>query len=341
MSKAENLRIFSIEAADTVSICVIGDIMMHSPQFRFDAESFFEYVAEPMKKADVALANMEFTLAGEPYSGYPQFSAPEKCAEKFCSALGLDIMLTANNHILDRDCDGLERTLDIYDSIQEKLGTVFIGSARTVDEYNKNYPLIIKRCGITFAFVNVTYGTNAAGSKLWPRTFTINRKEIAEAICSAKEQGADIIVALPHWGNEYELSHSKAQREIAEFFIAKGVDAVIGSHPHVIQDIEYICDKPVFYSLGNAVSNMRREYTQLGMMVTLKIRRNLLNGQLRLLRPEIRYTWCALAGEISKGHCVVFADEWAAKPEKWLKRASYIKMMETLKKVKDYIQPVN
>ena len=314
----------------------MGDIMMHSPQFRFDAGTFFEQVAQEMKNADIAIANMEFTLSGEPYSGFPSFSAPDQCAEKFCRALGLDIMLTANNHILDRGSKGLLRTLDIYDSIRKKIGTIYTGSARDPKQKQENYPLVISRKGLRIAFINFTYATNCADSDPWPRTFLTNANELQAAISTAKKKGADYIIALPHWGNEYELYHSQKQREIAEWLITNGVDAIIGTHPHVIQDVEYIQGKPVFYSLGNAVSNMRKENCQLGMMVTLRIKKELFTGKCTFLKPKVSYTWCSLPGEIQQGHYVVFAKQWAQKAKMWRKHAAYIKMMETLQRYTGY-----
>ena len=63
---------------DTVSMFIIGDVMMHARQLEYPMDSFLEGISERMKSADITVANMEFTLAGKPYSGYPAFSAPDE-----------------------------------------------------------------------------------------------------------------------------------------------------------------------------------------------------------------------------------------------------------------------
>ena len=87
--------------SDTLSVTVIGDVMMHSRQLEYDCRSFFARSEHLLRQADVTAANMEFTLAGEPYTGYPCFSAPDAYAQ-YMADCGVDIFLTANNHILDK-----------------------------------------------------------------------------------------------------------------------------------------------------------------------------------------------------------------------------------------------
>ena len=94
--------------------------MMHANQILnahrggqdYDFSSYFHLIQEDIEKADIAIANMEFTLAGEPHTGYPCFSAPDSYA-KYLADCGFDIFLTANNHIFDKGGKGAERTLDI------------------------------------------------------------------------------------------------------------------------------------------------------------------------------------------------------------------------------------
>ena len=86
---------------DTLSMVFIGDVMMHAKQLEYNFRTFLEPVRSRLEAADVAVANMEFTLAGEPYSGYPAFSAPDGYAE-YLADCGVDVFLMANNHILDK-----------------------------------------------------------------------------------------------------------------------------------------------------------------------------------------------------------------------------------------------
>ncbi len=101
---------------DTVTILVMGDVMMHRDQISnaarpdgtYDFSTYFANIKPIIEDADLAIANMEFTLAGKPYSGYPCFSAPDGY-EDYVASCGVDVFLTANNHILDKGKKGLER----------------------------------------------------------------------------------------------------------------------------------------------------------------------------------------------------------------------------------------
>ena len=152
---------------DTLTVCFMGDMMMHSPQLtnalrggqEYDFSSYFMHIKEKISEADIAVANMEFTLAGEPYSGYPCFSAPDSYAE-YLADCGFDIFLAANNHILDKGSEGAARTLDIYRRLEKEKGILITGIAEDEQVRNSNYPLLIRRKGIQLALLNFTYGTN-------------------------------------------------------------------------------------------------------------------------------------------------------------------------------------
>ena len=258
---------------DTLSIMIMGDIMMHENQIQsarkdgtYDFRSYFSLISNRIQDADIAIANMEFTLAGEPYSGYPCFSAPDEYAH-YLADCGFDIFLAANNHIFDKGTEGAERTLMKYRELVETKGIRFTGIAGNKEELDENTPLFIKKKGLRVALVNATYGTNMGLPDKWPQTVRLSSEETVSMALSEAE-GADITIALPHWGTEYVLTHSKAQEAKAVWLAENGADIIVGAHPHVIQDFQIMktCDDrdvPVAYSLGNAVSNMSATNTQL------------------------------------------------------------------------------
>lgn len=106
-------------------------------------------VKDYISSAGIAVANFETTLAGEPYMGYPAFSSPVSLAVALQN-VGFDLLLTANNHILDRGAKGLERTIDVLDS----LGIMHTGSFKDSIQWKNNYPLIIEKNGFKLAFLN-------------------------------------------------------------------------------------------------------------------------------------------------------------------------------------------
>ena len=320
--------------ADTLTLTVIGDIMLHSRQMEYPYGPFLAGVSARLRESDFAIGNMEFTLAGEPYSGYPAFSAPDQYAE-YAAECGIDVFLTANNHILDKGLRGLARTLDVYGEMEADGRIRFTGSAVDDEDKNRRYPLMLRKKGFNIALINFTYGTNVGGlSEDWPATFRMRREDIAAAIARAEEKMADFIIALPHWGNEYELRHSVSQMELAQWMVAGGVDAIVGSHPHVVQDSCVIGGSPVFFSIGNVVSNMSAPNTQIGMAVTLKFARDR-KGDKKMLEPEVTYTWCSLPGRLSGNYTTVEVKDYLGCRDKWLNEADYYKMKRTYSYVRE------
>ena len=304
--------------------------MMHSRQMEYDYSSYFRLLEDRIKAADLAVANIEFTLAGEPYSGYPCFSAPDDFADHVADS-GFDIFLAANNHILDKGSEGAERTVREFRRLEKEKGIMFTGLAEDEEARKNNYPLTLRRKGISLALVNFTYGTNLGATAHWPKTNYMGaRKEISEVMSEAEK--ADFTIVLPHWGNEYELKHSKAQEEMAVWLAGNGADAIIGSHPHVVQDTASIQGIPVAYSLGNAVSNMSATDTQLELMVTMRIVREG-NGDLHMEPLELTWLWCSRPGGYTDTYIVIPVEEFIGRKEEWKGVWDYDKMVTTYKRI--------
>lgn len=320
------------EKSDTVEMVLIGDVMMHSRQLEYDWRQFFSLMESRLSEPDIAVANMEFTLAGEPFSGYPSFSAPDDYAQ-YASDCGIDVFLTANNHILDKGREGLKRTLGVYNRMRIDSGVRYTGTAvdSTADEASN--PLIVVRKGIRIALINFTYGTNMGTPDGWPRVRYMRREEVGKAISKAKETGADFIVALPHWGNEYELKHSSEQQKWAEWLAGQGVDAIVGAHPHVVQDTTHIAGVPVIYSLGNAVSNMSATNTRLELAVTLRFVSHPDDSK-EMLEPTLEFLWCTLPGRLTEGYATIPVADYIGRRDSWLMPSDYDNMISTLERVK-------
>ena len=329
-AQADKLR----NTPDTLSISFIGDVMMHSRQLEYDHKEFLAEISDDLKKSNFCAANLEFSLGGEPYSGYPAFSTPDSFAKYLAEDCGIDVFLTANNHILDRGSAGLKRTLEIYNQLSDSLGIKHTGAAYNEEDIKQRYPIYIFRRGINVALINFTYGTNLGASTRWPKVFYAREEEVLAAVRSAREQGADFVIALPHWGTEYSLSHDEYQRRWAEILINAGVDAIIGAHPHVVQDYETIQGKPVIYSLGNVVSNMSARNTRIGLMVTLTMVREPGSKKAEMLEPEFTFTWCSLPGMLSDNYKTIKVKEWASRRSDWLTPSDYDNMIATYERVK-------
>lgn len=304
---------------DTFSVFILGDVMMHSRQMEYDCKGFLKELEPRMQEADLCVTNMEFTVAGKPYSGYPCFSAPEYYPE-YIADCGSDIFLTANNHILDRGSAGLDRTLEFYRQLEDSCGIRFTGTS--------GKPLIIRKECYSIAFINFTYGTNCGKDT---RVNYMDTAAVRSSIVYAQKYGADFIVVLPHWGEEYNLRHSESQERWARWLAANGADVIVGSHPHVIQDTTHIGDVPVIYSIGNAVSNMSATNTRLELGVTLRFVYDGLSK--KMLEPQLDLLWCTIPGTLTRGYSTIEVKKGATRKSEWLDKSDYLNMMSTAARV--------
>ncbi len=278
-----------------VTLLFMGDIMGHDSQIkaaydpvssRYDYNSCFKYLYPLISQADIAIANLEVTLGGKPYKGYPSFSSPEALVQA-CKNTGIDILTTANNHSCDRGKRGLERTIRILDSLHIKHTGTFIDD----QERTSTYPLIIDKNGIRFGFLNYTYGTNDIAVTEPNIVNQIDMQLIENDINQARQKGADMIIILFHWGREYQSFPDSSQISLYQFCTARGVDLVIGSHPHVIQKIEWHQDKSnlVAYSLGNFISNQRPRKRDGGLMLEITVTKSA--DRVNMIKVGYYLTW--------------------------------------------------
>lgn len=269
-------KVLAQEPEERVTLLFAGDIMQHDAQLEaafdestatYSYDSYFTYVEPIIKSVDLAIVNLELTLAGEPFSGYPRFSAPDELAEAIKKA-GFDIIVTANNHSCDLGREGIERTLDVLQANSLK----HTGTFKNQLSRDKSYPLIVEKNGFRLAFLNYTYGTNHIDI---PHPNIVNLIDSATIVNDLKNAGdmeVDASIVTLHWGKEYERTESKKQRAVADLCIKHGATLVIGSHPHVIQPMEMRESNKnqrnlVVYSLGNYISNQRARYKDGGVMV--------------------------------------------------------------------------
>lgn len=285
------------KAQDSIRLLFIGDVMQHMPQIeaaksgeRYSYADCFRYINPVLSNADITVANLETTLAGKPYSGYPMFCAPDELASELKRA-GVDLLSTVNNHSCDKGLKGIVRTLDVLDS----LSIPRVGTYRNSEEKSSNYPYITQVNGFKLAFLSYTYGTNGMMIPEPTVVNLINRLEIAFDVQAAKQQHPDAIIAILHWGEEYMHNPAKQQLELADFLIEQGVTLVIGSHPHVVQPMEHvyaadgICSGAIVYSLGNFVSNQQANGTDGGAIAHITLKKEW--GRVQVANASYSLVW--------------------------------------------------
>lgn len=274
---------FPSSDSSMVTIAFTGDIMGHTPLIEamyqpgsrtYDYHIVFQHVKEYFKQCDWVVGNLEVTLAGPPYTGYPNFSSPDALLYALIDA-GYNTLTTANNHTYDKGKSGLIRTLNILDSLQMP----HTGTYRDGLEHDQQTPFIWESSnGIRIALLNYTYGTNGI-KVLKPNVVNmIDTAIMRQDLAKARENYVDFSIVSIHWGDEYQRKENATQQRIAQFAADHGADLIIGSHPHVLQPMKIITPGtdstkhvPVFYSLGNFISNQRDIYRDGGIIAEVRL----------------------------------------------------------------------
>lgn len=303
--------------AEEATIVFAGDAMQHQAQLDaarrsggvYDYSGTFDSIAPWIREADYAVVNLETTLGEKKFTGYPCFCSPDGYAAALRDA-GFDLFLNANNHTLDRRDNGLRRTISTLDS----LGVEHIGTYVNAAEREKVIPFVRDINGFRVGFLNYTYGTNGIGIQGDVVVDYIDRDRIRNDIKATRDAGAEILVVIPHWGVEYQLTEHETQRSLATFLLDEGVDIVMGGHPHVIQpmsirymDADSIDKRLVVYSLGNFISSMRTTDTRGGALAKVKLSRDA-DGRARVADATYRmvYTIPGIPGK--RNHHLIFID---------------------------------
>lgn len=248
-----------------LEIVMVGDVLLHdgvtkackTKNGEYDFHVLFEHVNDDIRNADIAIVNQEVILGGSELrvTGYPSFNAPYEVGDALCDA-GFDIVCHGTNHALDRSKTGIENCLDYWRNSHPE--TVVLGICD--DEDAKDDVYIYEENGYRIAVLNYTYGTNGIPLPAdMPYAVNLMREEKVKNDLEYAEREADFTVVCPHWGIEYKLQPSAEQEKWAEYFTENGADLIIGTHPHVIEPIEWIESENgnralCYYSLGNFIN---------------------------------------------------------------------------------------
>ncbi len=288
-----------LPADQVVRLKAVGDNLIHDSIYRqaaeyaggsgYDFSPMYAPVADLIADADVSYINQETVIAERlyPLSGYPMFNSPEAVG-KHMVEIGFDVVSVANNHMFDMGEAGLKAALDFW----EEQGVTVFGAWRSESDMDK--PILTETGGITFAWIPMTQMTNGLslpkGTEL-RYLLCDERDEIRRQVEMAKEQ-ADFVIAVPHWGDEYVLDANEYQKELARQLANWGVDLIIGSHSHTLQDVEWIDREDggrtlVVYSLGNFIGNMLYPQNMVGGILDIDVTKDGVTGEISVTRAEI------------------------------------------------------
>ena len=218
-------------------------------------------IMERMGKADISMINHEYPAStrGMALEGkYYTFRAnPER--EIILQQMGIDIVSLANNHIYDFGADAFYDTLETLRQIKMP----YVGAGADLSEASRPVYFVVD--GIKIGFVSANRSekyifTPEAGESS-PGVVRMYDTAMMNDIIKEASKHCDYLVAYVHWGTEDSKYYEPYQTDIAQEFFDSGADAIIGSHPHVLQGIGYVDGKPVIYSLGDFWFNGTTKYT--------------------------------------------------------------------------------
>lgn len=249
-----------------ISLVMVGDILLHDPVTEsgklpdgtYNYEHMFVQVEDTVQGADLALVNQEVILGGKELglSGYPAFNGAYEVGDALVKA-GFDVVLHATNHALDKGKKGILNCVNYWRNHHSEIAVLGIYDNQA--DYDKNY-YIYEKNGMKIAVLNYTYGTNGIGLPSGMNyAVSLLKEEKVKADLDRAEAEADFTVVCPHWGVEYSHEASAEQKKWAKLMAAHGADLIIGTHPHVIQPVEWVDDEAgnkalVYYSLGNFIN---------------------------------------------------------------------------------------
>lgn len=329
-SKSIEVSSNSVSAKKPASITytAAGDIILHKPFLEspiylntengtYDYTSIFTYCQNLLADSDFASVTFEgaFVDGSTGYSGYPMFQGPDALADAL-TVTGIDMVNLASNHVYDAAEEGFLRTMDVVK--QKNMLPCGIRSSEeekpyTVQDIN----------GIKIGIISYVYETTEAGgtpsingiplsdnAQTLINSFNYNDLDpfytkVESSLKAMEEEGAEYIIAYMHWGTEYQTQQSSQQEEIAQKLCDLGIDALIGSHPHVIQPVDLLTSSDgkhqmvCAYAIGNFLSNQQKEYMQAemptgetedGYVLSLSIERNK-KGKISLTDATFTPTW--------------------------------------------------
>ncbi len=219
------------------------------------AEKFTEHLRQIFEKHTLVIANIECVFTDSDDARQKQFVIKAKPEHAHILAdAGITFAVTANNHAYDYGFSAFKEHVQVLE--KEGLTTV-----NDITKFEQHTPAIFTVGEKKIALFALNVCVDAIADSLVPF-----RDRFANFLLSIKKQKmqnpAVFILATLHFGTEYSEAATQIQRRMASDVISAGADALVGHHPHVAQNVEFILNKPVIYSLGNFVFDQNRPETR-------------------------------------------------------------------------------
>lgn len=250
----------------TLTLTMAGDMVLHPSVYEsglqddgsYDLSHLFANVGD-LLTGDLVLLSQETPLAGEEYSyGYsPVFNAPQAVGDAEVEA-GVNVVLKASEHTLDEGYDGLHSEMEFWAREHPEVSVLGVRDVEADDPGSFDDVYVFEKDGFTVAVLNYNAETSYTSSDSEGAVATLSTDQLSRNVEEAERQ-ADIVVVCPHWGTDAYTSPTADQTTFGELCLSLGVDAVIGTHPHVLEPVEVLTDDDgnrcvCYWSIGSFVS---------------------------------------------------------------------------------------
>lgn len=314
-----------VNESDSISIIMVGDSLIHDDIYEeasrnalgngYDFKPMLRFIKPIVSEYDIGYYNQETILGGSEIgvSSYPVFNSPYEVGDAMIDA-GFNLVSLATNHTIDRGEKAVLNSRSYWNSkvTNSKNSVLAVGSYSSEEE--RNSVQIREANNISYTMLNYTYGTNGISVptgrsylvNVWPVsgsnpdsdvTYQNYKEQVKKDIENVRNK-VDLLIVAMHWGVEYETTPNAYQKDIANYLAGLDVDIIIGTHPHVVQPIEWIDDTLVIYSLGNFISahEVVNMDNRVGLMSSVDVIKNIdENGNSNIvvenLENELIYTY--------------------------------------------------
>ena len=245
-----------------ISLIMVGDALIHAAVYSdaknngsYDFKPMFSEVKDVFESSELRFYNQETILGGTSLglSNYPQFNSPQEVGDAFMN-MGFNLVSLATNHTLDKGVSTGYKTITNSREYWDKQANVIAAGSYTSNE-SRDAVVVKEVNGIKYGLL--AYTTNTNGLKVPKgKEYYVNvyDEDIVKKDIEKLRDKVDLLIVSMHWGVEYSHNVSSKQKEIAKYLSELGVDIIIGTHPHVVEPIEFINNTLVVYSLGNFIS---------------------------------------------------------------------------------------
>lgn len=253
--------------SEKIEILGVGDIMLGEHPLSLDRGVItnwirkglnpFELISSFLAKSRILTGNLECTLSSETeLSGYRArtLRAPPRAAA-LLREVGFSVVSVANNHTMDHGPGAFQCTIRAL----QREGIACCGTHHDpilcpVEDSFASRQMVVALIGASFRPNETEY------KPLYTIIETPRDLRLLYQSVEAAKREADVLVVHCHWGDEFVTIPSSHQIEIARELVANGADVIFGHHPHVYQGLQMFSNSPVFFSLGNFVSDMKQTY---------------------------------------------------------------------------------